>query len=93
MVEPEQTLTPTTKLKTIPNQTIYIIKETEDLDLFFHPVKHVVEPTTPQRNANLEQTQQIDRLPVIDDQKDKTKSGKKMHKATQTGMSKLQPKL
>ena len=44
-------------------------------------VRPVVEPTTPQRNATLEQTQQINRLPGIDDQKDKTKSRKEMHKA------------
>ena len=93
MVVPKQTLTPTTKLQTIPKQTIQIIKETEDLDLPSHPVRPVVEPTAPQRNATLEQTQQIDRLPRIDNQKDKTKSSKEMHKATQMGMSKLQPKL
>ena len=93
MVVPKQTLTPTTELQTIPKQAIQIIRETEDLDLSAHPVKLVVELTTPQRNAILEQTQQIDRLSGIDDQKDKTKSSKEMHKATQMGMSKLQPRL
>ena len=93
MVVLKQTLTPTTKLQTIPRQIIYIIKGTEDLDQSSHPVRHVVEPTTPQKYATMEQTQQIDRLPGIDDQKDKTKSSKEMHKTTQTGMSKLQPKL
>ena len=92
MVAPKQTLTPTTKLPTLPKQTIQIIKETEDLDLSSHPVRHVVELTTLQTNAILEQMQQIDHLPGIDDQKDKTKSSKEMHKATQMGMSKLQPK-
>ena len=89
MVVPKQTLTPTIKFQTTPKRTIQIIKETEDLDLSSHPVKHVVEPTTPQRNATLEQTQRIDRLPGIDDQKDKIKSSKEMHKATQMGMSEL----
>ena len=93
MVVPKQTLTPTTKLQTIPKQTIKIFNETEDLHLSSHPVRHVVEPTTPQRNATLEQTQQIDRLPGIDDQKDTTKSSKQMHKTTQMGNSKLQPKI
>ena len=93
MVVHTQTPTPITKFQTIPRQTIYIIKEAEDLDLSSHPVRHVVEPTTPERNATLEQTQQIDRLPGIDDQKDKTKSSKEMHKTNHMGMSKLQPKL
>ena len=92
MVVPKQTLTPTTKLQTIPKQKIYTIEETEDLDLSSYAVRHVVEPTTPQRNATLEQTQQIDRIPGIDDYKDKTKSSEENDKTTQMGMSKLQPK-
>ena len=56
-------------------------------------MRPVVELTTPQRNATLDNTQQIDRLHGIDDQKDKTKSSKEMHKTTPMGMSKLQPKL
>ena len=70
-----------------------IIKETENQDLSFHPVRHVVEITTPQRNATLEQMQQIDRLHETDDRKDRTKVNRTMLKATQTAMSKLQPKL
>ena len=58
-----------------------------------HPVRPVVELTTPQRNVTLEQTQQTDRVPGIDDRKDKTKSNAEMLRATQMGMSKLQPKL
>ena len=46
-------------------------------------MRHVVEPTTPQRNATSEQTQQKDRLPGIGDQKDKTKSSREMHKTPQ----------
>jgi len=53
----------------------------------------VTEQTTPQRNATLEQMQQIDRLPGIADRKDKTKSNREILKTTQMGMSKLQPKL
>ena len=39
------------------------MKETEHLDLSSHPVRPVVEPTTPQKNVTLEQTQRKDRLP------------------------------
>ena len=92
MVVPKQTLTPTTKLQTIPEQKIQRIKETKDLYLSSQPLRPVVELTTPQRNATLEQMQQIDRLHGKDDRTDRTKSSKGMHKATQMGMSKLQPK-
>ena len=63
----------------------------ENLELSPHPVTPVVELTTPQRNATLEQTQQTDRLLGIDDRKVKTKSSREMHKATQMGMSELSP--
>ena len=84
---------PNKKFQTIPKLTIQIIKEKEDLDLFFHPVRHVVESTTPQRSVTLEQTQQRDHLPGIGDRRDKTKSSREMHKTTQMEMSKLQPKI
>ena len=92
MVVLKRTLTPTIKFQTIPTRTIQIIKETEGLDLSFHLVRPVVEQTTPQRNATLEQTQLTDSLPGIDDRKDKTKSSREMLKATQMGMFNLQPK-
>ena len=95
MEVPKQTLTPTTttKLQTIPKETIYIITETKSRDLSFHPVRHVVEITIPQRNATLEQMQQTDRRHGIDDRKDRNKVNRIMLKTTQTGMSKLHPKL
>ena len=94
MEAPKQTLTPTTtKLQTVPKETIYLIKETEDLNLSFHPVRHVVELTTPQRNAILEQMQRINSLHKRDDRKNRTKASKIMRKTTQMEMSKLQPKL
>ena len=93
MVVLKQTLTPIIKFQTIPTRKIQIIKETEDLDLSTHPVRPVVELTVPKRNGTLEQTQRTDRLPGIDDRKDKTKPNSDMLKATQMGMSKLQPKL
>ena len=64
---------------------------TEDLDLSSHPVRHMVEITTPQRNTILEQTQQTDRLHGIDDREDRTKVNRTMLKMIQTGTSKLQP--
>ena len=94
MEEPKQILTPsTTKLQTIPKETVEIIKETEDQDLSSHPVRHVVELTTPQRKAILEQMQRIDRLHEKNDRKDRTKVNRIMLKAIQTGRFKLQPKL
>ena len=63
MVVLKQTPTPTIKFQTIPTRTIQITKETEALGLFTHPVRPVVELTTPQRNITLEQTQRTDRLP------------------------------
>ena len=90
MVVPKQTLTPTTKHQSQTTQTIQIIKETEDLDLSFHPVRHVAEPTTPQRDATLEQMQRTDRLLEIDGRKDKTKPNREILKITRMAMSKLQ---
>ena len=85
----KQTLTPTRKLPTKPMQTIQIIKETEDLELSTQPVGPVVKQTIPQGNVTLEQTQRRDRLPGIDDWKDKTKSNTEMLVATQMEMVKL----
>ena len=70
-----------------------IIKETENLDLSLHPVRHVAEQTTPQGDATLEQMQRTDRLPGIDGRKDKTKPNKEVLKITRMGTSKLQPNL
>ena len=47
--------------------------------------------TTPQRNVTLEQTQRTDHLLGIDGRKDKTKSNRKMLKATQMEMFKVKP--
>ena len=92
MVVLKQTPTLTVKLQTIPTRAIQTIKETEDLDLSSHPVRPVVELTTPQRNVTMEQTQLTDTL-GMGDQEDKTKSNREMLKATQMRMSKLQPNL
>ena len=89
MVVPKQTLTPITKHQSQTRRTIQIIKETENLDLSFHPVRHVAEQTTPQRDVTLEQMQRTDRLPGIDGRKDKTKPSREILKITRMGMSKL----
>ena len=67
MVVLKQTLTLSIKFQTIPTPTIQIFKETEDLDLSFHPVRPVVELATPQRNVIMEQTKQTDHLSERDD--------------------------
>ena len=93
MVVLKQTPTPTTKHQSQTRRTIQIIKETENLDLFFHPVRHVAEQTTPQRDATLGQMHRIDRLLEIDGRKDKTKPNREILKITRMAMSKLQPNL
>ena len=93
MVVPKQTPTPTTKYQLQTRRTMQIIKETGKLDLFSHPVRHVAERTTPQRDATLEQTQRTDRRPGIHGRKDKTKLNRELLKITRMGMSKLQPNL
>ena len=93
MVVPKQNPTPSIKFPAITTRTIQLIEDTENPDLSTHPVRPVVELTTPQRNVTLEQMQQKDRLPGIDNRNDKTKSNREMLKATQMGKSKLQPKL
>ena len=93
MVVPKQTLTPIKKQQLQTRRTMQIIKETGKLDLFSHPVRHVAERTTPQRDATLEQTQRTDRRPGIDGRKDKTKPNKGILKITRMATSKLQPNL
>ena len=93
MVVPKQTPTPTTKYQSQTRQTMQIIKETENLDLSSHPVRHVAEQTTPQRDATLEQMQRINRRPGIDGRKDKTKLNREILKITRMATSKLQPNL
>ena len=89
MVVPKQTPTPTTKYQSQTRRTTQIIKEIGKLDLFSHPVRHVAEQTTPQRDATLEQMQRTDRRPEIDGRKDKTKPNREILKMAQTGMSQL----
>ena len=65
----KRTLTLTTKIPTIPTQTIQIFKKkTKYLDLSTHPVRPVVKLTNPERIVILEQMQRTDRLPGTGDQ-------------------------
>ena len=64
----------------MPMRTIQTIRGTEDLDLSTHPLRPAVELTTPQRNVTLEQTQRKDRLPGMDNRKNKTMSNREMFK-------------
>ena len=56
---------------------------TENQDLPAHPVRHVVKLTTLQKNATLEETQMIDRLPGTDGRKDRIRSNKEILKTIQ----------
>ena len=93
MVVPNKTLTPTIKFSNNTKANNTNNQRDRKCRPAFPPCGTCVELTTPQRNVPLEQTQQTDRLPGIDDRKDKTKSNREMLEATQMRMSKLQPKL
>ena len=64
-------LTRTATSTIIITKTKTITEQKESRKLFTHPVRHVEKQTTPQRNATLEPMQPIDRLPGIEDRKDK----------------------
>ena len=66
-----QDLTPTIRFPKLPTQIIQITEMTQNLDLSTYPVRPEVKLTIPQRNATLEQTQLIDRLPRTDGRKDR----------------------
>ena len=61
--------------------------------LFTHPVRHVGKQTNPQINATLEPKQPIDRLPGIEDRKEKIRYQKEPTKLTLMKFLKLQPKI
>ena len=64
----------------------------ESQKLFTHPVRHVEKQTTPQRNVTLEPMQPIDRLPGIEDRKDKIRYQREPIKVIIMKLLKLQPK-
>ena len=65
----------------------------ESQKLFPQLVRHVGKQITPQRNAILEPMQPIDRLPGIEDRKDRIKSQKEPTKMTLMKIPKLLPKI
>ena len=70
-----------------------VIELRENRKLFTHPVRHVDKQTTPQGNAFLQHMQLIDRLPIMDEQKDRIKSQRESIKATSMELLKLQSKI
>ena len=78
-------------LTTTATKTVTEPKESQKL--FIHPVRHVGKQTTPQRNATLEPMQPIDRLPGIEDRKDRTRSQKEPTKMTLMKLPRPQPKI
>ena len=82
MVVLKRIVTPTIKFKTLPTQTMQIIRETENLRLSTHLLRPVVELTTQQRNVTVQLTQRTDRLPGLNDRKDKTNPNREMLNAS-----------
>ena len=66
---------------------------TEHQELSTYPVRPVVKPTNPQRNATLEQTQLTEDFPETDDRKDRIKHNKKTIGLVQMTVLKLHPKI
>ena len=92
-----KTVTPTPQTRTVMLTTTTIIETITELKesrkLFTHPVRHVKKQTTPQRNVTLEPMQPIDRLPGIEDRKDKIRYQREPVKVILTKLLKLQPKI
>ena len=65
----------------------------ESQKLFTHLVRHVEKQTTAQRNVTLEPMQPIDRLPGIEDRKDKIRNQREPIKVIIMKLLKLQPKI
>ena len=85
------TRTATSTILTTTTETVTDPKESQEP--FTHPVRHVVRQTIPQRNAIMEPTQPIDRLPGREERKDKIRSKKVPIKMTQMKLLRLQPKI
>ena len=88
----KQILTPTTKIPTIPTQTIQSTEMTENQELSTHPVRPVVKPNNQQRNVSLEPSQEVDRLPGTEDRKERLRFKEELFKTIQMKVLKLQPK-
>ena len=60
--------------------------------MYIRPVRHVERQTTPQRNAIMEPTHPIDRLPGTEDRKDRIRSQKESIKKSRMKPLRVQPK-
>ena len=80
-----------TVMSTTITTTKTVTKLKESRKLSTHPVRHVGKQTTPQKNANLEPMQPIDRLPGIEDRKDKIRYEREPIKVILMKLLKLQP--
>ena len=83
-----RTVMPTTAITT---KTVIMLKESQKL--FTHPVRYVEKQTTPQRSVILEPMQPIDRLPGIEDRKDRIRPQKEPTTMTLMRFPRLQPKI
>ena len=82
-----------TVMSTTITTTKTVTKQKESRELSTDPVRHVGKQTTPQKNATLEPMQPIDRLPGIEDRKDKIRCQREPTKVTLMKLLKLQPKI
>ena len=87
------TLTRTVMSTTTTTKTEKATELKESQKLFIHPVRHVEKQTTPQRNVILEPMKPIDRLPWIEDRKDRIRPQKKPTKMTLMKLPRLQAKI
>ena len=96
MIRETKTVTPIpltqTAMSTTITRTKTVTEPKESRKLFTHPVRHVGKQTTPQRNVTLEPMQPIDRLPGIEDRKDKIRYQREPIKVILMRLPKLQPK-
>ena len=85
------TRTATSTRTTITTETVTELRERRKL--FTHPVRHVEKQTTSQTNVTLEPMQAIDRLPGIDDRKDRIRTWREPIRAILMKLLKLRPKV
>ena len=95
MIPETKTMPPIPLIRTVMSTTITttktVTKLKESQKLSTHPVRHVEKQTTPKRKTTLEPMQPIDRLPGIQDRKDKITYQREPIKVTLMKLLKLQP--
>ena len=80
-------------MSTTTTITKTVTEPKESQKLFTHPVRHMEKQTTPQKTVTSEPMQPIDRLPGIEDRKDKIRYQRQPIKVTLMNLLKLQPKI